>query len=382
MEKKPLISGAEAKRLAAKYGTPLYVYRQSVVAETYRRLRAAIPYPKTRIYYACKANANAKLLATLRRAGACIETVSPGEVALALRAGFPPSRISFTCSNLSEKELLAVAKKGVRMHLDSLNQVRRIGAAFPGSSIFVRINTGLGAGHHSHVITGGPESKFGIYHTDIPELLRIVREYGLTVAGLEQHIGSNILDARAFVRAMRNLLESAKRFPDLEAIDFGGGLGIPYRPEEKPLDVRALGARVSAAFAKFCKAYGRELELAIEPGRYLVAEAGALLAEVTDRKETTAHSFVGVDTGFNHLVRPMMYGSYHHIFNLTNPRGKKESVTVAGNICESGDIFAKHRALPAPRIGDLLLFADAGAYGYVMGSDYNQRPRPREIVLD
>lgn len=381
MTKKPLISKKEAEALAQEHSTPLYVYRRSMVEANYRRLVRAIPYEKKAIYFAMKANANPELLKTLLHAGGNVETVSEGEVKQARKAGFPANRISFTCSNIAKAELLRMKKLGVKIHLDSLNQLQWIGEAFPGATVSIRINQGFGAGHHSHVITGGPESKFGIYHTDIDEALRIAKKYDLRVTGIQQHIGSNILEPATFIKAMKLLLASARRFPDLESIDFGGGFGIPYRPETKELDIEKLGTLMTSEFEKFCKSYGRPLTLCIEPGRYLVANAGALLATVTDIKKTPAHTFVGVDTGFNHLIRPAMYGSYHHIFNLSNPKGKSVKVAIAGNVCESGDVFAKGRSIPSPRIGELLLFADAGAYGYTMSSDYNARPRPKEIVL-
>lgn len=378
---RPLITRAEARNLATKHGDPLYVYRKNIITRRYRGLFDAIPYPKKRIFYACKANANLELLKHLKSLGSSIECVSPGEVERALAAGFTTKDISFTCSNISEDELVAVMQKGVSVHIDSLAQLEWWGQARPNSHVSLRINRGFGAGSTSHVVTGGPESKFGIYHTDLRQAKRIVHRHGLTVIGLQQHIGSNILRASIFIRAMRLLLDTAKEFPDLAYLDFGGGIGIAYRPTENPMEIVELGSSMSNIFQKFCNAYGRQMELRLEPGRYIVAECGALLVRVTDRKQTPHHTFIGVDSGFNHLIRPAMYGAYHHIFNLSNPRGMPQAVTVVGNVCESSDRFAVSRALPAPRIGDLLLLADAGAYGYTMSSDYNLRPRPKEIVL-
>ncbi len=379
--KQPLISLGKAKVLLTAYGSPLYVYKKSVIEARYKSLLRAISYPRTKIYYACKANANIDILRCLKRLGAFIECVSRGEVERALQAGFPVGRISYTCSYIPREELAWLIKKGISVHLDSLTQLQWWGEIKPNSEISVRINRGFGAGATRHIITGGPESKFGIYYTDIPKIRALARKYKLKIVGLEQHIGSSILKAETFVRAMKLLLDSAKEFPDLKFLDFGGGLGIPYRPEEKPLDVMVLGKQMGDAFKKFCKAYGRQLELKLEPGRYIVAESGAFLATVMDRKNTPRHAFVGVDSGFSHLVRPAFYGSYHHIFNLSNPNGKTEKVTLVGNLCESSDIFAENRKLPKARLGDILLFADAGAYGYSMSSDYNLRPKPKEIVL-
>jgi diaminopimelate decarboxylase len=251
----------------------------------------------------------------------------------------------------------------------------------PGSEVSLRINRGYGAGATSHIITGGPESKFGMYYTDIPKALTIAKKYKLIVVGLQQHIGSSILTPTTFVKAMNLLLKSAKDFPDLKYLDFGGGLGIPYHPDQKPLDIPKLGKAMSGTFSQFCKQYGRDLEMRLEPGRFVVAEAGALLAEVVDIKKTPQHTFVGINTGFNHLIRPAFYGSYQHIFNMSHPNAKQKAVTVVGYVCESSDVFAEKRKLPMPRLDDILLIADAGAYGFVMSSDYNLRPKPKEILL-
>lgn len=317
----------------------------------------------------------------IRTLDSSVECVSRAEVERALSAGFPAPLISFTCSNIPKSELAWLIEAGVSVHIDSLTQLEWWGEIKPGSNVSLRINRGYGAGATSHIITGGPESKFGIYYTDIPKALAIAKKYRLTIVGLQQHVGSSILTPETFVTAMGLLLKSAKDFPDLAHLDFGGGFGIPYRPDQKALDIKKLGRAMSDTFAKFCKAYGQPLEMRIEPGRYIVAESGALLVSAVDMKETPGHSFVGVDSGFSHLIRPAFYGSYHHIFNLSNAKGKQRSVTIVGNLCESSDVFAAQRKMPAPRLGDLILIADAGAYGYSMASDYNLRAKPKEIVL-
>ncbi len=379
--KKPLLNPKEVERLTRQHGSPLYVYKKSIIEKQYRGLLRTILFPHTKIYYACKANANPEILELLKRLGASIECVSRGEVERAISVGFPQNHISYTCSYIPKKELAWVMKRVGSVHLDSLLQLEWWGEMNPDSNVSLRVNRGFGAGATSHIITGGPESKFGIYYTDLPKAQRIAKRFNLKIIGLEQHIGSSILNPSAFIRAMNLLFQSAKGFPDLKFLDFGGGFGIPYRTETKPLDIIELGKRMGDSFRQFCKEYGRELELRIEPGRFIVAEAGALLTTIVDRKETPARTFVGVDSGFSHLVRPAFYGSYHHIFNLSNPNGKKERVTVVGNLCESSDVFAKKRDIPKARPGDILLFADAGAYGYSMASDYNLRPKPKEIVL-
>jgi diaminopimelate decarboxylase len=380
--KTPLIDKTTAERLITKHGSPLYVYRKEVVKSRYCELVDAIIYPKAKIYYACKANTNIEILKLLKNLGSSIECVSRGEVVRALQVGFTKDRIAYTCSNIPKNEIVWLVKQGISAHLDSLTQLEWWGEINPGSEVSLRINRGFGAGATSHIITGGPESKFGIYYTDISTAKRIAKKYKLTIVGLEQHIGSSILMPNPFARAVKLLLESAKGFRDLRYLDFGGGLGIPYKPDQNRLDISTLGAKMSAVFSTFCKSYSKDLELRLEPGRYIVAESGALLTEVVDIKQTPKYKFVGVNSGFSHLVRPAFYGSYHHIFNLSNLNGKSEVVHIAGNLCESSDVFAKGRLLPKARIGDLLLIADAGAYGYPMSSDYNLRPKPKEVVID
>jgi diaminopimelate decarboxylase len=381
MNKKTLVNHKEARKLMDQYGSPLYVYRKSIIRDRYQSLKRAFIYPNTKIFYACKANTNIEILKVLKGLGAYIETVSPGEIKKALSAGFRKSQISYTCSNISEKELKWVIKQGIRTHLDSLNQIEWYGKYRPGSRISIRFNLDIGDGSHSHVITGGPESKFGVYYKELLKVKKLCQKYNLKVVGIHQHIGSNILKIPTFMKAMGYILNFTSGFSDLEFIDIGGGIGIPYKPSEKAIDIKTLGREISKRFEKFIKKYSRKLELSLEPGRYIVAEAGALVTTVTDIKITPTHKFIGVDTGFNHFLRPAFYDSYHHIFNLSNPKGKKEKVTVVGNICESGDKLAIKRELPKSKIGDILLFSDVGAYGYVLSSKYNSRPKPKEVII-
>jgi diaminopimelate decarboxylase len=356
------------------------VYRRSVIEARYQEIKA-IPYSPKRIFYSCKANTNPEVLAVLKNLGAGIEAVSPGEIEKALAAGFVPEDISFTASNISKDELRQVTEAGVQVHLDSLNQLRWHGEMHPGTDVSIRVNKGIGAGHHSSNITGGPNSKFGVYHTDIPEALGIARENNLRITGLHQHIGSGIKSSELFLRGARGIIKTAEDFADLEHISVGGGFGVPYSPDDAPFDIARTGKELARLFKALSAKRGRDIGLILEPGRYLTAEAGALLATVTDMKKTPKHNFVGVNTGFNHLIRPVLYGSYHHIFNLSRPDAKAKKVTVAGNLCESGDIFAKNRLIPEPQIGDLLLFADAGTGGYMLASDYNSRPKPKEVLI-
>lgn len=254
----------------------------------------------------------------------------------------------------------------------------------------MRINTDVGAGHHAHTITGGPDSKFGIYYDKIQEIKAIADMHRLKIVGVHQHIGSGILNPDDFITAMDALLPVAKQFSELESVDFGGGIGIPYRADQKQINLEALGKTISEKFKAFCQEFGRQITLTIEPGRFLVAESGVLIAKVNTIKDTPAHKFVGVDSGFNHLVRPAMYGSYHEIVKVDEVKSDKtDKVLVAGNICESGDLFTLgdsgekvDRELPVLKEGDIIGILDAGAYGFSMASTYNMRPRPIEVMVN
>ncbi|MBM4429458.1 MAG: diaminopimelate decarboxylase [Chloroflexi bacterium] len=375
------LGGIPAESLAREYGTPLYVYEDDVIKRRYADLCESIAHRPLQIHYACKANSNVHLLALLRAQGANIETVSPGEISLAFKAGFAAQQVIHTCSNMSEQELQFLVEHQILANLDSLSQVNRYGQLSPGASVSLRINTDLGAGHHAHVVTGGPGSKFGIHTSQLEQAKETAAKHGLRIVGVHQHIGSNILEESVLIEAMRALLTTAWSFPELEFVDFGGGLGVPYRHEDKRLDVASFGQQASRLFAEFCQAYGRQLKLLLEPGRYLVAEAGTLLALVTEIKRTPFQTFVGVDTGFNHLIRPAMYGAYHAMVNASCVQGPVETVSIAGNLCESGDLLARERRMAQCREGDVLAILNSGAYGYAMSSNYNARPRPAEVLV-
>ena len=380
-------------RAAERFGTPVYVYDKAAIVARCRALAAAIPYAKTKLLYAMKANSNHAVVRTIVGTGFGVECVSLGEVLLArkLRA----QTILYTSNNVADSEFNAVVtlarkQSGIWINCDSL---QRLSDLPKGSACFVRVNGPVGGGHHDHVITCGRESKFGIPWEQIPEALRIAAAQRHRIVGVHQHIGSGIRDVARFLQAVEILLGVVRKhtLPDLEYVDFGGGIGVPYRPAEQPMDLRAFGAALTASFEAFCRQAGRKLTLMLEPGRFPVAEAGYLVVCVTTLKGTPyGRTYAGVDSGFNHLVRPTLYGSYHHITNLTNPRGKPARYYVCGYICESGDVFtrgdgddnrAAPRSLAEVRRGDLLVLHNAGAYGYVMASEYNMRPRPPEVLL-
>ena len=382
------LGGISASDLARKFGTPLYVYEEDTIRQRYRQFTENIKYNKLRIFFACKSNTNLGILKILKSEGCYIDAVSPGEVFAALRVGFRPEQIMFTGSNVTDEEMVFLISKKILINMDSLSQMERYGKLNPGSRISVRINPDVGAGHHDHCITGGPESKFGIYFDKADEIKRIAEKYKLKIIGLHQHIGSGILDSEKYLYAMNVLLKVATEFKELEFVDFGGGIGVPYKPGEKPIDLKEFGEKAVSLFTDFCESYGRELVLAFEPGRFLVAESGVLLCRVNTIKETPNHRLMGVDSGFNHLIRPMAYGSYHEIVVVDKVNSdEKEAVAVAGNLCESGDVFTRSeegivdRDLPRLKEGDVLAILNAGAYGYSMASNYNMRPRPREVIV-
>lgn len=382
------LGGVRARDLIEKYGSPLYVYDASIIKERYESLRKVIDYPHTRIHFAMKSNSNQRILEILEREGAYLDTVSAFEVEIALRAGYQADRILFTAINLTDEDMRYAREQGIILNVGSLDTLQRYGELYPGSDISIRINPDYGAGHHDHTNTGGPASKFGIFQDDLAQASDIITRFGLRLRGLHSHIGSGILDQGQYVAMMDFILRLAEQFPGLDFIDFGGGIGVPYRPEQPQFDLDAFGLRVSRLMKEFAQRYGREVTLALEPGRYLVADAGVLLCTITDLKETPRYRFVGVDTGFNHLIRPMAYGSYHHMVNASHVQGEEEEVLLAGYLCESGDIFSRTeeglepRTLSRPRLGDTVALYTAGAYGYVMASRYNSRPLPAEVLVE
>lgn len=376
-----------AEDLIKEFESPLYVYEEDTIRARARELKNAITYDNKEIKFACKANTNIEIMKVLKEEGMGIDAVSPGEIFAALKAGFEKDHILFTTNNVLWDEIEYAVSNDIMANLDSLSQLKMFGREFPGRDICIRINPNVGAGHHNHVITGGPESKFGINYTRVDDIKEITRKSGLRIKGIHQHIGSGILDPEIFIKAMGVLLDTAKNFEGLSFIDFGGGIGVPYQENEERMDIRVLGKKIADEFENFCGRYGRELKLVIEPGRYLVAESGFLLGTVASVKEGEKHRFIGINTGFNHLVRPAMYGSFHQILHAGKPYGARESQVIAGNLCESGDTFTRDeegivdRDLPAFKEGDIVCICNAGAYGYSMASYYNSRPRPAEVLV-
>ncbi len=386
------IGGISAANLISKFGSPLYVYNESVIKERYRSLYRAIPYEKKRIHYAMKANSNIRILEVLNKEGCFIDAVSKEEIMIALKAGFSSDRILFTGINLSLEDMDFAVKNNVRLNIGSIGNLKTFGEHFPGSSISIRVNPDMGAGHHDHVVTGGIKSKFGIfygkgYYQDIEKAMAILKQSNIKLSGLHAHIGSGILDEGKFIELMSVILNLAKDFSDIEFIDFGGGLGVPYRPEENDFDFDEFGKNTTVLLDRFFQNYKGRPYIAFEPGRYLTAESGILLVTILDIKSNPKYTFAGVDSGFNHLIRPMAYGSYHPVVNASKFDGKKKDIVVAGYLCESGDVFTRSekgmevQPVSDPEAGDILAILNTGAYGFAMSSNYNSRPRPAEVLV-
>lgn len=369
--------------LVKKYGSPLFVYDVDMILQRYRELYEYINWPTLKVLYAIKANFNPDILRILKTNNASLDTVSPGEVYLALKLGYTPDRLLFTANNMTDEEMHYIRQTGVLINIDSLSRLEKYGRAFPGSGVCLRFNPDVIAGFDKKVQTGGVLSKFGILLDDLEKVVRVVKKYRLKVVGLHEHSGSGITEKEQVYMSMKNLLKIAKKetFPDLRFIDFGGGFKVPYKRYEKRIDYRVFGAKITEIFGNFCKEYGKDLEMYFEPGKFIVAEAGRLLVEVNTVRNNHGHRIAGTNSGFPHLIRPVLYGAYHHILNLSNPDGEHFKYDVAGNICESGDLFAGQRELPEIREGDILEIQNAGAYCYAMGGFYNLRPMPAQCLV-
>jgi diaminopimelate decarboxylase len=387
---KLFFDGVSAIELAEKFDTPLYVVSESRIRENYKRLYNALThnYEKIRVYYAAKANSNLSVLKILETEGAYLDAVSPGEVFMALTAGFPPDRILFTGTSVRNDELKFLASSNVTVNIDSLSQLDRLLKITVPNVLSVRVNPEIGAGHHEHCITAGKNTKFGLWENDALKAYKKAKKAGVKRFGIHMHVGSGVLDVEPFVLALDKLLSTAKKVHDktgvsFEFVDMGGGLGVPYKPEEKELDLALFSEKVLSLFKNKIAKYdlGNPF-FCVEPGRYIICDASILLTAANTVKVTSFKKFVGVDAGFNTLVRPTMYGSYHQIL-VANKLGspEKETYDVVGPVCESGDVLAKDRRLPKVQEGDLLAVLNAGAYGYSMSSQYNARPRAAEVLV-
>lgn len=376
------IGGVDALELAEQFGSPLYVYDAQTMRAKYKRMTDAFSGTRLKINYACKALSNLNVLHLFRELGAGLDTVSIQEVWLGLKAGFTPADIIYTPNCVSMEEIALAVDAGVRLNIDNISILEQFGHAY-GSSVpvCIRINPHIMAGGNSKISVGHIDSKFGISIHQMRHVERVVKSMGIRVEGIHMHTGSDILDVDVFLAASEILLETAFRFPELKYVDFGSGFKVAYKPGDMTTDIEDLGRRMTEKFNAFCREYGRELEIHFEPGKFLVSESGYFLVKVNVIKQTTATVFAGVDSGLNHLIRPMFYDAYHHILNLSNPTGIPRVYTVVGYICET-DTFAWDRPVSEIREGDTLCFLNAGAYGHVMSSNYNSRFRPAEVLVD
>ncbi len=385
------IGGADALELAEEYGTPLYVVDEDRIRDNYNRINKAFTgqYKDFKIFYACKANTNLAVMRILEEMGSGIDAVSPGEIYTSLLAGFSPDRILFTGNNTTDDELKFALESGVRINLDSISALERL-AKLPGAEgreISFRVNPKVGAGHHDHCITGGDLSKFGVMEEEAVNAYRQAIDLGFKPVGIHSHIGSGILDPEPFKLAVHTLMDIAGHVyrelgVEFDFIDFGGGMGIPYTPQESLLDINKFAEEIVGLFKEKLYQYNMgNPTLCLEPGRYIVGDASYLLTRVNTIKQSY-REFAGVDAGFNTLLRPTMYGSYHHMVRANDPLAEPtREIDIAGNICESGDLFARGRPMPDLKEGDLLAILNAGAYAFSMSSQYNSRPRAAEVLV-
>ena len=367
-------------QIAKDYGCPVYVYDAHKMEVQYKRLTAAFSKVKhLKVNYAAKALTNISVLKFINKLGAGLDTVSIQEVQLGLHAGFKPETIIYTPNGVSLEEIEEVAKLGVQINIDNLSILEQFGAKHPKVPVCIRINPHIMAGGNTNISVGHIDSKFGISIHQTPLLLRIVENTNMTINGIHMHTGSDILDIDVFIQASEILFDVARQFDALEFIDFGSGFKVPYKDNDIETNIEELGEKLTQRFQTFCENYGKDLTLAFEPGKFIVSESGYFLAKVNAIKQTTSTVFAQIDTGFNHLIRPMLYGAQQDIVNISNPDGKQRFYSVVGYICET-DTFANNRRINEITEGDVLAFKNAGAYCFTMASNYNSRYRPAEVL--
>lgn len=375
------IQGVDLLELADQYGTPLYVYDADKIKSQFDKLKSAFDGVKVRIKYAGKSLSNVSILKLLRSYGSELDCVSIQEVEMGLKAGFTPDQILYTPNCVSFEEVKEAVELGVMINLDNISLLEQFGNEYHDTvPVCIRLNPHIMAGGNKKISTGHADSKFGISIYQMAHIEKVVSTYNLKITGLHMHTGSDILDAEVFLRGAEILFDAAKHFADLQFIDFGSGFKVAYKEADIVTDIEEVGSKLSAAFKEFCKSYGRELEMWFEPGKFLVSESGVFLTKTNVVKTTPATVFAGVDSGLNHLIRPMMYDAYHEIVNISNYGGTKRVYTVVGYICET-DTFGLDRKLDEVKQGDILLFKNAGAYAFSMASNYNSRLRPAEILI-
>jgi diaminopimelate decarboxylase len=375
------LNEGQLTEIAQVYGTPVYVYHAERIAFQYEKLKKAFRVIDARIYYACKALTNIHILRYVQSLGASLDCVSIYEVRIGLMAGFSKEDILFTPNCVDFNEILEAKELGVRINIDNISILEQFGHAFNASyPVCIRINPHIMAGGNFKISTGHVDSKFGISIHQLRHIERIVKSTGLKVRGLHMHTGSEIRDIQVFLMGFDVMLDLAEHFPDLDYVDMGSGFKVPYQSGESETDIDLLGEMLASRLETFKQETGKSFQVCFEPGKYLVSQCGYFIVKANVVKQTPATVFVGVNSGFNHLIRPMLYDAYHHIENISNPHGVKRLYTVVGNICET-DTFAWDRSLPEVREGDFLAFHNAGAYGFEMASPFNSRPRPAEVMV-
>ncbi len=375
------IQGVSVENIVAEFGSPLYVYDAQVIENQVNKLKTAFSGLKLRIKYASKALTNISVLKLIKQLGCEVDTVSLEEIEIAMRAGFKPAEILFTPNSVGISEIVKAVDLGVFVNIDNIYILEEFGKKYKNTKpCCIRINPHIEAGGNDKIKTGHKESKFGISIDYANEIVAVVEKYNIDMIGLHLHTGSDFADVNVFLQASDLLFDLAKRFKNIQLFDFGSGFKVAYKQGDKTTDVDLLGDKIKASVKRFADEYGSEPEIWFEPGKYLVSDAGILLVTTNVLKKTPATTFVGVDSGLNHLIRPMMYNAYHEIVNISNPTGGISEFSVVGYICET-DTFAWNRPLNEVREGDILALKNAGAYGMSMSSNYNSRPRPAEVMV-
>ena len=375
------LSHQQLIEIADEFGTPVYVYHAERIAEQYKKLQKAFAGSNARFFYACKSLTNINVLKYMQSIGVSLDCVSVNEVKLGLMAGFDKKDILYTPNCVDFEEIIEAKELGVNINIDNISILEQFGHKFGDSyPVCIRLNPHIMAGGNYKISTGHIDSKFGISIHQMRHIERIVKSTNLNVTGIHMHTGSEIKDVKVFLLGLEVMFNTAEHFPNLEFIDLGSGFKVPYQPGDAETDVADLGKKVANAFVEFEKETGRKLQVWFEPGKYLVSQCGYFVVKTNVIKQTPAAVFAGVNSGFNHLIRPMMYDAYHHIENISNPKGAERIYNVVGNICET-DTFAWDRKLHEVREGDYLVFNNAGAYGFEMSSNFNSRLKPAEVMV-
>ena len=366
---------------AKEFGTPLYVYDADNITAQYQKLTSAFAKTDTKFFYACKALTNVNILKHIKSIGCNVDCSSINEVKLALLAGFEPGNILYTSNGIHFSEIAEAQSLGVNINIDSLSNLEKFGKKFGYSyPVGIRLRPNIMAGGNIKISTGHDKSKFGIPIDELDKVVALVNKYDLLIQNLHIHTGSDIKDADVFVKGIKVLFDIIPQFKELSSIDLGGGFKVPYKKGDAETNMPLLAQKVHDAFTNHPNPNGKHLQVWFEPGKFLVSAAGYLIAEVNVIKENSNTTFIGLNTGFNHLIRPMMYDAYHTIENISNPDGTEKEYTIVGNICET-DTFAWDRKISEIREGDLLVFKNAGAYGFEMASNFNSRLKPAEVMI-